>query len=101
MKASEALLFQNFESQFHLFIGIGSIIEFTFPVFGGGAGVYNSEDIPLIFSSNGGISYGTIAVVFMGNDTHIFTRSFSGWRPLSKEITITDVDGMLLKKVDG
>lgn len=83
-----------------VFKGMASI-KFTFPVFGGGAGVYNSEDIPLIFSSNGGISYGTIAVIFMGNDTHIFTRSFSGWRPLSKEMTITDVDGMLLKKVDG
>lgn len=76
-------------------------IEFKFPVFGGGAGVYNSEDIPLIFSSNGGISYGIVAVVFVGKDTHIFTRAFSGWRPLSKEMTITDVDGTLLKKVDG
>jgi len=76
-------------------------IEFKFPVFGGGAGVYNSENNPLIFSSNGGISCGFVAVVFVGNDTHIFTRAFSGWRPLSKEMTITDVDGTLLKKVDG
>lgn len=76
-------------------------IEFKFPVFGGGAGVYNSENIPMIFSSNGGISYGIVAVVFVGKDTHIFTKAFSGWRPLSKEMTITDVDGTLLKKVDG
>lgn len=75
--------------------------SFDFPVFGGGAGVYDSKADSMIFLGGKVLDKGAIAVVFLSKSLHIYTRTFLGWRPLSKEMTITEASGRLLKKIDG
>lgn len=75
--------------------------SFDFPVFGGGAGVYDPNAVSVIFLDRQVISKGAIAVAFISKSLHIYTRTFLGWRPLSKEMTITEAKGNLLKKIDG
>lgn len=72
-----------------------------YPVFGGGAGDYASMTQSLVFAGTEKLSHGVVAVAFMGSDLQIVSRSYLGWRPLSKEMTVTEVDGMLVKTVDG
>lgn len=72
-----------------------------YPVFGGGAGDYASMTQSLVFAGSEQFSQGVVAVAFMGNDLQIESRTYLGWRALSKEMTVTDVDGMLVKTVDG
>ncbi len=74
---------------------------FDFPVFGGGAGVYDPKAASMIFLGGQVLDKGAIAVVFLSKSLHIYTRTFLGWRPLSKEMTITEASGRLLKKIDG
>lgn len=71
-----------------------------FPVFGGGAGIYNRTDKGFIFCGETFMNQGVTAVVFSGRNLQIYARSYLGWKPLSKEMTITDADGMLVKSVD-
>ena len=75
--------------------------NFEFPVFGGGAGVYDATEKSFIFCDNEFYNQGVIATVFLSRTLHIYTKTFLGWKPLSKEMTITEIDGMILKKVDG
>ena len=75
--------------------------RFSFPVFGGGAGVYDPNLPSTVFLGREYFSRGAIAVVFLSKQLHICIRTFLGWKPLSKELTITETDGMLLKKIDG
>lgn len=72
-----------------------------YPVFGGGAGVYKSTETSLVFSGNDYMNHGVVAVVFLSKTLHIFSRTYLGWQPLSKEMTITETDGMRVKTVDG
>lgn len=72
-----------------------------FPVFGGGAGVYDPKLASVIFLNEEFLSQGTVAVAFSSSDLHIYTQTFLGWRPLSKEMTITGAEGGLLKTIDG
>ena len=75
--------------------------ETEYPVFGGGAGVYNSAETSLVFSGNDYMNHGVVAVVFLSKNLHIFSRTYLGWHPLSKEMTITETDGMRVITVDG
>jgi len=74
--------------------------KFEFPIFGGGAGVYDANEKPFIFCGNEFYNQGVIAIVFLSREFHIYTKTLLGWKPLSKEMTITEIDGMILKKVD-
>ncbi len=74
--------------------------KFNFPVFGGGAGVYDPNVASMIFLGRQAVSKGAICVAFLSKSLNIYTRTFLGWRPLSKEMTITQADGNLLKKID-
>lgn len=71
------------------------------PLFGGGAGDYASMKHSLVFSGGWFSSQGVVAVVFKGNDLHIDYRTYLGWRPLSKKMTITKAESMLVKTIDG
>jgi two-component sensor histidine kinase len=71
-----------------------------FPIFGGGAGVYANKQNGLIFSSSWFSESGAIAVVFLGEDLKIDCYSYLGWKPLSKQMTITKVEGMTIKTID-
>lgn len=72
-----------------------------YPVFGGGAGDYASMTQSVIFAGLEQISQGVVAVAFMGSDLHIESRMHLGWRALSKEMTVTDVENLVVKTVDG
>lgn len=76
-------------------------IRGRYPVFGGGAGDYASMTQSLVFAGGRQFSQGVVAVAFIGSDLQIESRTYLGWRALSKEMTVTDVDGMLVKTVDG
>ncbi|WP_414151625.1 diguanylate cyclase [Acetobacterium carbinolicum] len=71
-----------------------------YPVFGGGAGDYEAEQEPLIALNGKCTSKGVLAVVFMGNDIQIDMHTYLGWQPLSKEMVITETDGLWVKKID-
>lgn len=75
--------------------------KFDFPAFGGGAGVYDPNAASMIFLGRQAVSRGAICVAFLSKSLHVYTRTFLGWRPLSKEMTITQADGNLLNKIDG
>ncbi len=72
----------------------------NYPVFGGGAGDYKVEQRPLIALNGNDTSKGVLAVVFMGNDIQIDLHTYLGWQPLSKEMMITETDGLWVKKID-
>ena len=74
--------------------------EIKFPIFGGGAGVYNSSKNSLVFCGSNFIESGIIAVVFLSNELYIYANSQLGWQPLTKEMTITESDGLRVKSVD-
>ena len=78
----------------------------NYPIFGGGAGVYTlmSNSIlnnSMIFCGKEYLKNGVVAVVFAGKDLQICSHTYLGWQPLSKEMTITEADGMTVKKIDG
>jgi diguanylate cyclase (GGDEF)-like protein len=71
-----------------------------YPIFGGGAGVYDSTKYSMVFCGKEYFTQGIVAIAFYGKDLNIYTRSYLGWQPLSKEMTITDSDGMYVKTID-
>ncbi|UNC90645.1 sensor domain-containing diguanylate cyclase [Candidatus Contubernalis alkaliaceticus] len=73
----------------------------TFPVFGAGAADYASMKTSLVSCGSTSFSRGVVAVVFSGPELHVDPIVSLGWKPLSKEMTITDTDGMLVKTIDG
>jgi diguanylate cyclase (GGDEF)-like protein len=73
----------------------------NYPVFGGGAGDYAAMSHSMVFTATDLFAHGAIAVVLTGSDLHVESRTYLGWRALSKEMTITEADGMLVKTVDG
>lgn len=72
----------------------------NYPVFGGGAGDYEAVQQPLITLNEKNTSKGVLAVVFMGKDIQINIHTYLGWQPLSKEMIITETDGLWVKKID-
>ena len=75
--------------------------HFPFPIFGGGAGDYANKRKTLVFDGQQCFAEGAVAVVFSGDKLHIEALTYLGWNPLSKEMTITETDGMSVKTVDG
>lgn len=72
-----------------------------YPVFGGGAADYAAMKSSFVLCDSTALSSGVVAVVFSGPELHLKTIACLGWKPLSKEMTITDTDGMLVKSIDG
>jgi len=72
----------------------------NYKLFGGGAADYASMENSLVFTDDWISPRGTIAVVFKGKNLYIESYTYLGWRPLSKEMTITETDGMLVKTID-
>lgn len=73
------------------------------PVFGTQAGAHIGEaDRTRVFLDGEILADSILTVVFHGPDLHVRTDSSFGWRPLGREMTITDVkDGRLVRKLDG
>ncbi len=72
----------------------------SFPVFGGGAGVYDTSRNSVVFDETSCFRKGLIAVIFLGSQCSIECRTSLGWRSLSQEMTITKAEGMVVRKVD-
>lgn len=72
-----------------------------YPIFGGGAGEFASTNNSLIFSGSDCFNSGVVAVVLCGTTLHIESRTYLGWQALSKEMTVTEADGLWVKTVDG
>jgi len=71
-----------------------------YKLFGGGAGDYASMENSLVFTSQWISSKGVVAVIFKGKELYIDSRTYLGWRPLSKEMTITEAEDMLVKTIE-
>lgn len=72
----------------------------AYQVFGGGAGDYATMNQSAVFTNDAILTHGVVAVVFAGPELHIDSRTYLGWRPLSKEMTVTRTEGMVVKTVD-
>lgn len=72
-----------------------------FPIFGGGAGDYAAMAHSLVFAGDQQYPQGAVAVVLAGDELHIESGTYLGWRPLSRPMQITEADGLLVKTVDG
>ncbi|BDX39518.1 hypothetical protein CYCD_28730 [Tenuifilaceae bacterium CYCD] len=70
-----------------------------YPVFGGVSADYSNKPKAVIFDGNICHAQGVIAVAFYG-DIQIEPYTYLGWIPLSKEMTITETDGMIVKTID-
>jgi len=71
-----------------------------YALFGGGAGAYSGQTQAFVFSENAFFDKGVIAVVLRGETLHLESWTYLGWRALSKLMTITEVEGLLVKCVD-
>ena len=70
------------------------------PVFGGGAGVYNSAMHSWVFCNGIFYDVGIVCVAFLGDNLQILVDYNFGWQPLGSAMHITDSEGMIVKKVD-
>lgn len=84
----------------HFLKGFSAGRRGSYPVFGAGAGVYEGEQKPTISLNHQFSSSGVVAVVFTGDDIDIVVHTYLGWEPLSKELTLTETDGLWLKTID-
>lgn len=70
------------------------------PVFGGGAGDYAASGHSLISFGTTILPHGAVAVVLAGRQLSIEARTYLGWQALSRPMTVTDVDGMVVRTID-
>lgn len=84
----------------HFLNGFSAGRRGTYPVFGAGAGVYEGEQKPIVTLNHQFSSSGVVAVVFTGDDIDIVVHTYLGWEPLSKELILTETDGLWLKTID-
>jgi len=70
------------------------------PVFGGGAGDYGAMKNSSVLCGDKQFEQGAVAVVFSGSELHLDTQTYLGWRPLSRPMRITKVDGLRVMQVD-
>ena len=70
-------------------------------VFGGGSGDYTGMKDSMVFTSTELFSHGAVVVALTGEDLHAEVQSYMGWRPISKSMRITEVDGLFVKRIDG
>jgi diguanylate cyclase (GGDEF)-like protein len=69
-------------------------------MFGGGAGDYASLTQSLVFNGATIYSKGVVAVVLTGDKLFIESKTYLGWKPLSKPMRVTEVEGLWVKSVD-
>lgn len=72
-----------------------------YPIFGGGAGDYANERKTLVFDGSRSFSSGVVAVAFSGEAICIEPFTYLGWIPLTQEMTITKVENLSVKTIDG
>jgi signal transduction histidine kinase len=75
--------------------------DLSYPVFGGGAGDYANQRKTLVFDGKECFKEGILSVLFSGENLHVEIFTCLGWRPLSKEMTITEIGDVSVKTIDG
>jgi len=72
------------------------------PVFGGGADAYGNSSVTAVFENGRYYRKGAVAAVFCGADLQITCGFSLGWKPLGRNMNVTDTaqGGMILKTVD-
>lgn len=71
------------------------------PIFGGCANSYQSHAPTYVFSSQGILQKGILAVCFFSTDLHIQVTSNLGWKPLGRAMLITATYGSnIVKELD-
>ncbi len=83
-----------------LLTGLDSV-ALSLPVFGGGAADYFGMENSLVFTSTELFSRGAVVIAMTGEDLHVETQTYLGWRPLSKPMRISEVEGLQVKRIDG
>ncbi|MER1967748.1 GGDEF domain-containing protein [Castellaniella sp. GW247-6E4] len=71
------------------------------PIFGGGAADYAAMAHSLVFAGDQQYSQGAVAVALAGDELHIESSTYLGWRPLSRSMQVTEVDQLSVKTIDG
>lgn len=71
------------------------------PLFGGGAGDYAQLNETFVFHGEQVLKAGVVLVSFLSESLHIFRSAFLGWKPIGKIMTVTRVDGLTVKEIDG
>lgn len=79
--------------------GIGEHLA-DIPVFGGGAGDYAAMQNSWVLLGQKTMQRGVIAVALHGSALRIQARTSLGWHALSKEMTVTSVDGLKVLTID-
>lgn len=69
--------------------------------FGGGAADYNASGITYVYYADKVLSKGTVAVIFSSKHLQCSVYKSLGWQSLSKEMTVTESNGVWIKKIDG
>ena len=69
--------------------------------FGGGAADYNASGITYVYYADKVLSKGTVAVIFSSKYLQCSVYKSLGWQSLSKEMTVTESNGVWIKKIDG
>lgn len=83
-------VFNTFTTQTHL----------NYPIFGGGAGDYVNIKNTLVFDGEQCHRKGVVIVAFAGDHLCIQIATNLGWYPLSKEMTITEIEEVSIKTID-
>jgi diguanylate cyclase (GGDEF)-like protein len=83
-----------------LLAGIESI-HLGVPVFGGAAADYGEMSASRVFLDDTILDQGAVVVALAGADLHLQLYGYLGWRTFGKSMTVTGVDGLTLKTLDG
>lgn len=71
------------------------------PMFGGGAGNYESGGVSIVLAGGQCLDSGGVGVVMAGRELHVEVRACLGWHALSRKMTVTAADGLRVDRVDG
>ncbi len=72
----------------------------NFPFFGGGAAVYDASKYSLVFNEEVFLDTGIIAIVYLSDVLKFYAGSYLGWEPLTKKMTITRSDDLIVHAID-
>lgn len=71
------------------------------PIFGGAAGYYDGQGQSFILCGHTACDSGVAVIIFTGEELALDVSVFLGWKPFSKEMTITAAHGKVVEQVDG
>ncbi len=76
-------------------------IEKSCPIFGGGAGDYAAMRYSWVLRGHQSLEQGVVMVAFSGDALKIRVSSLLGWKPLSRTMIATRVEGLRVHEIDG